>query len=219
MITKREKAWVHIYADAAGLTDAEYRALLEDKTGKRSCADPDFTHANCDTILAALEAVLFDRVDRGEVPDPRGRHKYIKDEHHFRRRIRGPGFITTRQHHETQELWTDLQQFLPEENRGVDYVTRIIAKATGRTKLGNGSGPLKQSEAANVIDALKDRLKYAIRQAQEHPTDVPFWDRHAQPLLRCGHVQAGHLTPATLGRYNSRRGNSSAQPERALCHL
>ena len=161
MITKREKALVHIYADAAGLADAEYRTLLEQKTGKRSCADPDFTHANCDAILATLEAVLWDRVDRGEIDDPRGRVKYIKDTHYFRRRIPGAGYITTRQRYHIEELWQDLQQFLPEDQRTTAYITGIIRKATGRQDL--GTAPLKQSEAAHVIDALQDRLRYAIR--------------------------------------------------------
>ena len=161
MITKHEKKLVHIYAHAAGLGDPEYRRLLTEHTGKRSCADPEFSHADTDRALAALEAVLFDRVDRGVVPDPRRRSRWIRDEFHFRNKHRGRGWITSRQHHKIEELWHQLSQHLPPDKAHSGYLAAIIVKATGKTDLGVTA--LTTHQASHLIDVLTDRLTHALR--------------------------------------------------------
>jgi len=168
MIQNNEKMLIHIYAQAAGVRGPHYRQLLKATTNKDSSADPAFSHADCDRILASLETILFDRVHRGEISDPRTNgHKWIKDEFHFRTRCRGPGLINSRQAHIIDQLWTELQPWLQTEQRVPSYIAGIIRKATGRFDIGLTA--LSSSDAGHVIDALKDRLASAIKSSNEVP--------------------------------------------------
>ena len=160
MITRSEKKLIHIYAHAAGITEREYRALLVEASGKESSADMEFNHADADRVLAALEALLFDRVARAVVQDPRGRSPWIKDEYHFRKKASGPGAATSRQRWKIDALWSQLCDFLRPGDQRLDYLSRIIAKSVGRpTPL----DLLTTSQAAAVIEALQDRLRHAIQ--------------------------------------------------------
>jgi len=173
VIAKTEKKLIHIYAGAAGLTDQEYRGLLSDLTGKRSCADHEFSHADCDRVLASLEGVLFDRISRGVVRDPRGRSRWIREEWHFRSRYarQSAGVITPRQDHRIAQLWTQLSEFLPDPS--TDYLARLIRRSIGRPV---SIPALSFAQAASVLDALSDRLRYALRHANaaSDSDPVPF---------------------------------------------
>lgn len=179
MISTREKTLIHIYAHAARLADQDYRALLREHTGLASCANPSFSHADADAILAALEAVLFARVSAGLVPDPRPGSRWIRDEYYFRRRISTPsasGYaanatpINARQFHLIQQLWLQLSEFLDAPHTSDAYLAAIIVQSIGH------SAPilaLTRRQAGMLIDALRDRLKYAISQSKQTAA-LPF---------------------------------------------
>lgn len=177
MIKNEEKKLVHIYKTAAGLSDPEYRAALVESTGKRSCADPEFSHSDVDCALASLEGLLFDRVARGLCADPRGRSRWIKDEWHFRARVsrHSSGLLSPRQEHLLMQLWKQLSEFLDDYRCNQDYLDGLVAQAVGKRKL---ISSLSHHEAAFVIDALQDRLRYAIKSAKSQEGaaagSVPF---------------------------------------------
>lgn len=161
MIHKRQKMLAHVYADAAELDQMDYRTLLRTATGLASCADPEMTQSGYENFMAMLEARLFDRVDRGLVEDPRGRNRYIKDAHYWRGRLPRAGRINSRQVKLIRDIWAQLQRYLPSDKAGTDYFAGIVRKATGLRSLGLEA--LTREQAALVIDALKDRLRYAIK--------------------------------------------------------
>jgi hypothetical protein len=165
-ISAKEKMLIHVYASAAQIPDPHYRQVLRQKTGKGSCADPAFSHADADRVLAALEATLFDRVRRGDVPDPRPRSRWIREEYHFRRRVDDPARINSRQAWAIRGLWEKLCPYLPESERTPQYMAGIVARATGRSDIGLHA--LSAADAGMVIDALRDRLAYAIRNPGDH---------------------------------------------------
>lgn len=168
MITKREKMLLHLYADAAGLDHSAYVAHLSDETGKSSSADPEFSHADADAMLCRLEAVLWGRVAAGEVPRPVS--AWIRDEFHFRRKCSTTSArLTTRQAWKIDTLWTQLGEFLPDPS--ADYLARIVARAVGRP---TSVSLLTQHDAALVITALQDRLRYALAAARRDAETVPF---------------------------------------------
>jgi len=161
MISSREKTLIHVYKTAAQLSDPAYRSILREHSGCATCADRAFTHADCDQVLAALETILFDRVARGEVPNPIGSSRWIRSEFYFRQRLADPGKINARQVWMIEQLWNQLLEFLPVENRTVKYFAGIVVQSTGKTDIGISS--LTHSESSHVIDALRDRLSYALR--------------------------------------------------------
>lgn len=165
-----EKALFHIYKAAAALSDPDYRQILLASSGCSSAADPEFTHAAADRALATLETRLFERVDAGLVPDPIAQgHRWIRARFHFRHRLPRAGRINSRHLHLIQQLWEQLCQYLPAHQRSTAYFAGIVARATGRRDLGVSA--LSWHDAQNVIDALRDRLSYAVRRPQHDPSD------------------------------------------------
>jgi hypothetical protein len=159
MIHPQQKALLHIYKGAAALSDPSYRQYLAQAAGVSSAADPRFNQAGFETAMASLETVLFQRVETGEVPDPRGRSRYIQDEYYWRNRLPRSGQITSRQAHRIEELWSDLVSFLPVHQQTLDYLGAIVRKATGKPDPGYTA--LTHREAACLIDALCDRIAHA----------------------------------------------------------
>ena len=162
MIDNRQKALLHIYKDAADLRDHTYRDLLQRHSGCRSAADKMFSQAGFEEAMAALETILFDRVARGIVPDPIANgHRHIRKATHWRDRLPARGYINSRQVHRITDLWQTLLSYLPPDKQTDAYFGRIITRATGKSDLGVGA--LTSHQAGMVINALKDRLTYAIR--------------------------------------------------------
>jgi hypothetical protein len=160
-----QKALIHIYKAAANLPDHQYRQILAECSGCRSAGDERMSQAGWEKAMASLEAVLFDRVARGLVPNPIGRNRWIRSDSYWRNRLPKGGKINTRQHHSIRELWDQLTGYLPIECRTTAYFTGIVQQATNKGDLGVTA--LTGHEAGLVIDALKDRLSYAIRSAKE----------------------------------------------------
>jgi len=169
VLTNRQKMLVHIYRDAADLADADYRALLQRHTGCRSAADPQLDQGGFDALMAGLELVLFQRLDAGQVDPPLGRSRWISSRDYWRRKVSlsSQGYLTSRQYHRIRALWTSLAPRLglpqPSTESALLYLRGIIQRATGRANI--GAQALTSAEAAAVIDALQDRLLYAVKHA------------------------------------------------------
>jgi len=72
MISRAQQILVKRAQREAGLEDFEYRAALAQVSGCRSTTDPKLDDRGVDLILAFLEAILWRRVDAGELPPPGG---------------------------------------------------------------------------------------------------------------------------------------------------
>ena len=115
--------------------------------------------------MARIETVLADRVGEGLVPRPTSRK--ITNLRYWRGRRPDQGEINSRQRWKLLDpekgLWPKLCQCLPEEQRVDRYLCGIASHACGRPI--NQIWDLRATEADWVIEALKDRLKYALRRA------------------------------------------------------
>lgn len=156
MIKPQQKTIPHIYARAAALEDATYRAILREECGVLSLADCRVTQAGWERLMASLEAVLFERVASGRVPSPIGRIRYISRPRYWRDRLPAPGRISSRQAKLIEDCWLALLPSLAPAQRSRDYLSGIIRQATGRTSVGESA--LTSHEAAQVLDALKSKL-------------------------------------------------------------
>ena len=156
--SKRQKYLVHLYPQLAGLADVERRRVLSDATGQASAADPRLTQRDFDRVMAQYEALLDYRVQEGFVPAPP--KSKIPNIRHWRNRLAGPGEMNTRLRHKMLGLWKRLIPFLPPEERNFRYLGRIASKACGQRD--NEIWELKAWQAGLTIEALKDRLSYAL---------------------------------------------------------
>lgn len=160
-LSRKEKMLLHVYKQAALLDDDGYRRMLRAGSGCRSAADADFNQEGFETTMARLEGLLFDRVKRGLCPDPiEEGNRWIRSEFYWRHKLPKNGRINSRQQHLIRELWQEILPLLPQENRNTAYFAAIVAKATGRRDIGESA--LSDGDAFNVIEALRDRLKYAL---------------------------------------------------------
>jgi hypothetical protein len=160
VIDRKQKMLLHLYADAAGLSDPAYRDQLRHAAGVASAADRTMSQTGFERAMAGLETVLFFRVDAGEVPNPIGRSRWIRSRNYWRGRLPKQGMLNSRHAHRIEQLWNLLQDYLPEEHRHLNYLAGIIRKATGKRDPGYTS--LTASEAECLINALKDRLAHAL---------------------------------------------------------
>jgi hypothetical protein len=192
MISSREKAFLHIYPDLASMSDQDRRDVLVHAAGVESSADPRMTHDGVNRAMAAYETILWYRVDKAVVPDPRKcpvcgrpmrhigngygdcpegcvsrRRIHAWDRTYWRQRLPAQNGANTRQIWKIKELWSLLQDYLPEESRTDVYLAGIIEKAAPRAGIyANGAiawQNLAESAAHLAIEALKDRLRYAVR--------------------------------------------------------
>lgn len=164
----KHKATIKRYQRFARLSDADYRELLQNTVGVMSSTDGRLTNRDFDQAMAAIEAVLDYRVKEGFIPAPVGINLG-----HWRRRLPKAGMADTRQIHEINDWWYKLQPFLPQDKRTTDYRNAIIAKSCG-CRIDHLS-ELKSWQTGLAIEALKDRLRWALKQ---------------QPLQGLSHVEA-----------------------------
>ena len=176
-IDQRQKILIHEYQRLAGLTRGEYCELLASRCGVRSSVDLD--QAGFERAMAALEAALWYRVQEGIVPDPRGlpKHRAMRPDY-WRSRATGKGMANSRLRWRIEQLWAGLSEYLPEEDVNAHYLAGIIAHAAAvqASELLDGDDIAWHrvpAHAANLaIEALKDRLKYAVRAL--HSSELPF---------------------------------------------
>lgn len=159
-LSRGQNTLLQIYRRAARLDESDYRALMREASGCVSARSPYWSNAAFDDCMARLEAVLFDRVERGAAPDPAAAgNRHIRERYHWRAKRGGaPGILTTRQIWKIQQCWLELVPHLEPKARNLGYLAGIIKKATGRPDVGLTA--LTKSEADLVIDALSDRVTH-----------------------------------------------------------
>lgn len=174
MLRDTQKIIIHVYQRAARLSDPVYRDILHAHAGMASAADPEFTQSGYEQVMAALETVLFERVDTGEVPDPIGRSRYIHDRNYWRNKAnrQSGGRVNSRQYDLIMRLWTQLGEWQEDSERTPEYFAGIVARATGKTDIGVSA--LTSSQAWCVIEALKSRLAHALKTANKQTVEMPF---------------------------------------------
>lgn len=172
MLQKSQKIIIHEYSRAARLSDPAYRDILHARAGVGSAADKDFSQSGFDQVMAALETVLFERVERGDVPDPLGHSRYIRSERYWRDRLDTHGRINSRQYQRIRQLWDQLCKWLPDDKCNTGYLAGIVCHATRKPDIGVTA--LTSGQAWCVIEALKDRLAYAIKAANKQEVTMPF---------------------------------------------
>lgn len=167
MLNNKQKFLLHHYARAAGINQPTYRQILRSRAGCASAADRQFSQSGFDRAMASLETILFQRVDEGHVPDPIGADRYIRSRAYWRNKSGHGNLINSRQLHQIEQRFNQLREWLPRTKSDRDYLLRIVARSIGRHKQLH---QLTQPEAGFVLDALSDRLSYAIQKT----TEVPF---------------------------------------------
>lgn len=152
---------VQKYKRWARLDDATYRDILQRAA---SCNSSKFlTQRQFETVMGWLETLLWDRADAGMVPTPAGVQRY-----YWRHKVPEEGMLNSRMRWKLNNLWQLLSDYLPQEERTETYLAGICVRAAGRdiADLLHGGciqwEKLPQSAALLVMEALKDRLKYAV---------------------------------------------------------
>lgn len=166
--TNRQKAILHIYLGAAAIPHAEYVEILGRATGKRSSRDLD--QGGFDSAMAAIEAVLWQRVELGRIPDPRDNPgwKYTNPVY-WRNKVPLAGNANSRTVYKVKELWKLLRDYLPDGCRDPYYLASIIHKAAGRKIAGLVADGrihwdrLTADAGRLAVEALKDRLAHSIK--------------------------------------------------------
>jgi hypothetical protein len=151
---------VKMYAKYAGLANQDYRALLKEHTGKLSSTDPDLGQYEFDVVMPALEirAHLAEINGRAVGSKP----ARIRDWYYWRKRCPKTGMVNSRELWKINKLWSDLKPYVSESGHDDHaYLCSISGHACGSRI--QHLHELKQWQALALIEALKDRLKYAIR--------------------------------------------------------
>jgi len=203
MITAREKSLLHIYPDLSGLSDPDRRDILKHCAGVDSTREARLDQEGFERAMASYEQILWDRVDRGVIKDPRlctvcgralkadpagpraacpegceSRRVYSWTRDYWRRRLPAAAMANSRQIWKLRQIWTLLQDYLPEAERNDVYLAGIIAHCTP-----GGTDPKAILEPGNAVawqrvtsqqahlatEAVKDRIRYAIREAGKVP--------------------------------------------------
>lgn len=193
MISRKHKAMLHVYPALAGLSDSERRRIMLDHTGHYSAREHAFSNQEYESVMAAFETVLWERVAVGRVADPRlcrvcgrplkvlkqgygacpegceRRKVYAWDPHYWRNRVIKPGCANSRLLHKLDQVWGLLLEYLHEDQRDDIYLAGIIAHAGGIDKRdilrdGRLDRPrLKSHHVTAAIEAIKDRLNYTVK--------------------------------------------------------
>ena len=156
-----QKSIVQMYRRAAAIPDQMYRDILWHACGVRTSTDPGLTQRDFDVVMAQLEARLWNAVDEGIVPVPAARR--ISQRQYWRNRLsrQESGGMNSRHAHRIQELWETLTPHLPGSERTDAYLCGIASRACGLRI--EDRWTLKAWQAGLLIDALRDRLHYALR--------------------------------------------------------
>ena len=199
----REKALLHIYPDLAGMSDLERREVLSRIAGVVSSSDPALSQSGYEHAMAAYETILWDRVQRGLIRDPRDcrrcgrrmkpiagssyaecpegcekRKVYAWAQDYWRKKAPVGFMANSRLVWKIRELWSLLKDYLPEDEQNDHYLAGIMAHA------GTGHEPGFFLEGAHLawhkLDArlahdVIEALKDRLTHAVSAPRgEVPF---------------------------------------------
>jgi hypothetical protein len=109
--------------------------------------------------MARLEGVLWQRIEEGLVERPASTR--INSLSYWRNRLPAAGEANSRQIHELYDWWYKLQPYLPPDKRDKEYLRAIAGKATNHNV--RSIPDLRAWQAGVVIEALKDRLRWALK--------------------------------------------------------
>lgn len=163
-LTNSQKALLALYRGAADIGELRYRTLLDHHAGVLSARDGGWTQSAFDQVMSALETILEERITAGEVPDPRQTASKIRSLTYWRRRLPNMGRANSRHLHKIRELWAILRQQDHHLHGATDAYLLAMASRTAARPVPD-LHLLTDREAANLIEALKDRLAYAYRPA------------------------------------------------------
>jgi hypothetical protein len=148
---------VRTYARWAGLDTSSMRVMIHQVSGYPHEESPALTEYHFDVAMALVEGKIAARVADGETTWP----SHIQPRY-WRTRNSVDGSWNSRQRHMImEELWPKLQPYLPESERNFEYLAGIAAQACGY-RIASIWG-LKAWQAHLLTEALKDRLRYAIK--------------------------------------------------------
>lgn len=190
-------AFLHTYPKLAGLSDPDRRDILRRHTGCASASDDGFYKHTFEAAMAAYEAVLWQRVELGVVPDPRActkcgrrlvrakglvgecpegcetRRVQAWEPRYWRRNITAPGMASSAAVHKLRELWGILADYLPEADRHETYLFSILKHAhspLAKDVLQGGQIQWERVPAVACglgIEAVKDRLKHQVKNSPQ----------------------------------------------------
>ena len=143
-ISKEKKALLHVGRQKLKLTDAEYRHILREHTGKTSSADPDFSDEDFKKVIDHMKALGFWIERKFEQSKPRD----------------AGDLPTPDQLKVIEHLWTDLAQYIvgayqTNFRRGF-YEKRIRISPLG---------PQSRAQANHVIEVLRQRVYQEMRKS------------------------------------------------------
>jgi hypothetical protein len=156
--TKHQIITLQQYRRHARLPDCDYRGILKEVSGAFSSKDAGLTNWHFDQVMARVEARLEYRIHEGFVPAPAG----IRLDY-WRRRLPQGGEPNSRQWHRIWHLWDALREHLPPEQQTTDYLAAIAARACGYHV--QDVHAIRAWQAGLLVDALRDRLHYALVRA------------------------------------------------------
>ena len=154
MSTKKELALTHIYPKLAGITEKDRRQVLLNVAHVYSSLE--LTKDSFKLVMAAFEAILWEKVKAGTCPDPRlctkcgrplkprprrmgecpegceTRKQYAAATHYWRSRVPKKNAANERVVWKIKQLWDLLVDYLPEENQNDSYLAGVIYK-TGKS--------------------------------------------------------------------------------------
>jgi hypothetical protein len=160
MWTKREKGIAAMYRRYAGIPDQEYRQALYEATGARSSTAKWLTQYHFDVFMPVLEF-------RAEIAHANGKGvgavpAKIRDWKYWRKRNPNNGSMNTRMRAKIFALFADLRPFLDDPpSDPIHYLSGVVEHATGKPV--TSFFGITNGDANLLIEALKDRLKHAVR--------------------------------------------------------
>lgn len=157
----KSKGLVQLYRRYAGMPDPIYRERLHQCTGARSSRDAHLCGYHFEAFMPLMESAAHLAETNGMAVGKKPRK--IQDWYYWRNRYRPPGLATYAQLHAITTSWEQLRPYLLESERSDQYLLGIIHHATGDSV--PALHALHSHQASLVIDALKDRLRYATRRA------------------------------------------------------
>lgn len=158
---RKSKGLVQLYRRYAGMPDAVYRDILHRHTGATSSTDTHLCGYHFEAFMPLVEAAAHLAETNGMAVGKRPAR--IRDWYYWRNRYRRPGLATHAQLHRIHEDWSRLRSYLPESERTDAYLVGVARHATGAEY--KALYDLQSCHAALLIEALKDRLRYATRRA------------------------------------------------------
>ncbi len=149
-------ARVRRYQELAGLDGQELRVMLREVSGQMHEGSPKLDQHHFERLMVRLEMRVADRVAQGDASWPAGYQPC-----YWRRRCGDRSAMSSRQRHEIAARWDALRDLLPPEDRSEQYLLAVVRHATGARA--ESIWQLAAWQASNLIDALGDRIHYAMR--------------------------------------------------------